>query len=240
MSDPITPALAHRVLDALEQSPHIGPDGSLSALFIIRDAVKAWEAESDREEEAEFYAKVYHRTRRRKSPVLAKWDSLPADVQADNIRTMRVVLDRLAAEGRLIPDGGTAPDVMPIGWWRTLELDFAAKHYGFPPFGGGDWTASDGGKWSWDEQRQVWELREYPPAAPDGTRHWSTAADVPDGVWFTSARLDDCKYRWLRCGKGSTDYADMADPKPTTVGFQVWDVSAVNDFAPFVSVGGAP
>ncbi len=62
MSDPITPALAHRVLDALEQSPHIGPDGSLSALFIIRDAVKAWEAESDREEEAEFYAKVYHRT----------------------------------------------------------------------------------------------------------------------------------------------------------------------------------
>ena len=53
----------------------------------------------------------------------------------------------------------------PIGWYRTMELDFAAKHFGFPsnPVFEDRYTAPDGGKWQWTDELQ-WELRCYPPA----------------------------------------------------------------------------
>ncbi|MBM4570336.1 DUF3310 domain-containing protein [Rhodococcus hoagii] len=96
----------------------------------------------------------------------------------------------LAADGRLLPEGGTGEaDVKPIGWWRALELNFAAEHYGFPPLPRSSWIASDGSEWAWDERMQVWELRQYPPAepvpdsGPDGTpeKPWPTWQDVPEG-----------------------------------------------------------
>jgi len=57
-------------------------------------------------------------------------------------------------------------EVKPVGWYRSMELGFAHKHFGFPPWGGGRVTASDGGVWEWDEAGQCWELREY--GSPSG------------------------------------------------------------------------
>ncbi|NKS77977.1 hypothetical protein GS539_19330 [Rhodococcus hoagii] len=79
-----------------------------------------------------------------------------------------------------------------------------------------------------------------PDSGPDGTpeKPWPRAADVPDGMWFRSAKNRHWPPRWLRCGNSSTDYADMANPKPSALGYQVWHESAVNDHAPFVRVDG--
>ncbi|AEV51958.1 hypothetical protein [Prescottella equi] len=101
MTDAITPASLRAHADWM-----VGAGQDRSGQLMRQEAARL-EAESARDEEAEFYAKVYHRTRRRKSPVLAKWDSLPDDARADNIHIMRVVLDRLAADGRLLPEGAT-------------------------------------------------------------------------------------------------------------------------------------
>ncbi|MDI9903781.1 hypothetical protein QM716_28350 [Rhodococcus sp. IEGM 1409] len=72
--------------------------------------------------------------------------------------------------------------------------------------------------------------------APTETGPWPSAADVPDGVKFVSKGREGGHSIWLRCGKGSTEYADLNNPMPLTVkGYQIWDVSAVNDLAPFVA-----
>ncbi|WP_027503344.1 hypothetical protein [Rhodococcus sp. UNC363MFTsu5.1] len=49
----------------------------------------------------------------------------------------------------------------PIGWYRTMDPDFATKHFGFPTPVAARWTASDGGAWAWCEMPGYWELREY-------------------------------------------------------------------------------
>lgn len=125
---------------------------------------------------------------------------------------VRAVLDQLAADGRLLPESGELTEAVKASLTDALDTVLSAAGVSLP----------------------------VPDSGPDGTpeKPWPTAADVPDGTWFRTAKLPDAKYRWLRCGKGSTDYADMADPKTTALGFQVWDVSAVNDFAPFVRVDG--
>ncbi|MFF8327852.1 hypothetical protein ACH49M_21415 [Rhodococcus qingshengii] len=68
----------------------------------------------------------------------------------------------------------------PIGWYRTMELDFAAKHFGFPsnPVFEDRYTAPDGGKWQWTDELQ-WELRCYPPAPVEPAEE-ETKAEVFD------------------------------------------------------------
>ncbi|ASN69241.1 hypothetical protein 7S3_63 [uncultured Caudovirales phage] len=60
-----------------------------------------------------------------------------------------------------------AVEVKPIGFYRTLEPRFATEHFGFPLYGDEIHEAVDGGKWAWDRQMRVWELREYPPGGPN-------------------------------------------------------------------------
>lgn len=65
----------------------------------------------------------------------------------------------------------------PIGWYRTMELDFAAEHFGFPVKpDSGDWfTASDGGKWC--SESNEWELRYYPPTPTEPAEEEAKAED---------------------------------------------------------------
>jgi len=72
--------------------------------------------------------------------------------------------------------------------------------------------------------------------APTETGPWPTADDVPDDVKFVSKGNEGWHSIWMRCGKGSTDYADLNNPKVhEPKGYQIWHVSAVNDLAPFVA-----
>ncbi|MBM4603149.1 hypothetical protein GS575_09395 [Rhodococcus hoagii] len=61
------------------------------------------EAESARDEEAERLAKVHH-----EAGYIAEWDALHPETRDGLVAQMRAVLDRLAADGRLLPEGGTA------------------------------------------------------------------------------------------------------------------------------------
>ncbi|NKS29284.1 hypothetical protein GS534_00900 [Rhodococcus hoagii] len=94
-------------------------------------------------------------------------------------------------------------DVKPVSWYRSMEADFASEHFGFPSPGELKHTASDGGKWVWDESMSQWELRQYPPAepvpdsGPDGTpeKPWPSLNEVPGHVL---AVLDVTGVRWAR------------------------------------------
>ncbi|ASN69233.1 hypothetical protein 7S3_55 [uncultured Caudovirales phage] len=103
MSDMITPASLRAHADHMER---VHLDG-ISAAELLQEAARL-EAESARDEEAEKYAKVHHLECSRKYPALSAWDELPEIAHVDNIGFMRAVLDRLAADGRLLPEGGTA------------------------------------------------------------------------------------------------------------------------------------
>ncbi|MBM4722553.1 DUF3310 domain-containing protein [Rhodococcus hoagii] len=145
------------------------------------------------------------------------------------------VLDRLAADGRLLPEGGAVPDVKPIGWYRTMTPRFAAEHFDFPTPTAEKHVAEDGGKWVFDGQLEQWELREYPPAvrvpddAPDGTpeKPWPNLNEVPADVQRVQDSHEDV---WTRDGDGWSDgettcYLDECrDGHP--------------EFAPFVRVDG--
>ncbi|ORL93424.1 hypothetical protein A5N78_04620 [Prescottella equi] len=101
MTDTITPEeyeIAAKVADA---------EGDYELRDILRSRAAHRRAESACDEEAERYAKVYRRAQRRVYPTLAKWGSLDAETQENYTRPMRAVLDRLAADGRLLPEGGT-------------------------------------------------------------------------------------------------------------------------------------
>ncbi|MCC4300408.1 hypothetical protein [Rhodococcus sp. 3-2] len=94
----------------------------------------------------------------------------------------------------------------PIGWYRTMTPEFATKHFGFPGVIGSKvfWThtASDGGKWAWDDGD--WELLVYPPAPAEPAEEKTKAK---------------CLSRWdeLRCGldaghAGSHEQGKCSDP----------------------------
>ena len=50
------------------------------------------------------------------------------------------------------------------GWYRFMEIDFAADQYGFPanPALSEAFTADDGSKWELNKQH-IWELMSYAP-----------------------------------------------------------------------------
>ncbi|NKT91771.1 hypothetical protein GS854_01640 [Rhodococcus hoagii] len=68
----------------------------------LNDEAARLEAESARDEEAEKYAKVAV-----EADAHDRWGDLPPEDRADVIVQIRAVLDRLAADGRLLPEGGT-------------------------------------------------------------------------------------------------------------------------------------
>ncbi len=91
------------------------------------------------------------------------WDEIEDSVRRTAAEGVRAVLAELARRGHL--QGKTIG--RPPSWYRTMELDWAARHFGFPadPSKGDVHTASDGGRWEFELTGQpgVWELAFYPP-----------------------------------------------------------------------------
>ncbi|AVP67338.1 hypothetical protein [Prescottella equi] len=256
MNATITPELAHRVLDALEQSGHIGPDGSLSALFIVRDAVKAWEAEAAREVEVLQLAK---RLVQEEFGGYNQWHDLSTSEQERRIQYVKFILAFLAADGRLLPEGGTGA---AQAWDEGFEegFDFAGNQslpggipndpplnpYDTPPAvpvpdsgrctGAGDCDASPHEHGCFADTGDCDDPSDHPDSGPDGTpgKPWPTWQDVPDGVRYQgSTRYGDKSPVFVnRDGQRITEWrpgVEFANTHPD------W---AVERWAPFVRVDG--
>lgn len=96
MTDTITPA---SLREAAKVNAALGWAEQAQICLAQADEM---EAESARDEEAERLAKVYH-----EAGCIAGWDELHQETRARRVGWMRAVLDRLAADGRLLPEGGT-------------------------------------------------------------------------------------------------------------------------------------
>jgi hypothetical protein len=48
----------------------------------------------------------------------------------------------------------------PVGWYRTLEENYARYYLGFPdnPSKGDEWTAEDGSRWTYQLNTQWWDI----------------------------------------------------------------------------------
>ncbi|WP_317453214.1 hypothetical protein, partial [Prescottella equi] len=252
--------LAHRVLDALEQSPHIGPDGSLSALFIIRDAVKAWEAESAREVEVLQLAK---RLVQEEFGGYNQWHDLSTSEQERRIQYVKFILAFLAADGRLLPEGGTGaaqerllrnPETIARVQKAQAERDQAVRVEVTPPAvsvpdsgEAGTRAAPAHNPWDFACVRHIageptrdgeWcvtcrPAAYIPDSGPDGTpeKPWPTWQEVPEGVKYRSA--DGC-YCFVN-RNGSRFPAGSAGESKFRSSFS--DV-VMGTLAPFVRVGG--
>ncbi|NKV19221.1 hypothetical protein GS913_06495 [Rhodococcus hoagii] len=230
----VTPELAHRVLDALEQSPHIGPDGSLSALFTVRDAVKAWEAESAREVEVLQLAK---RLVQEEFGGYNQWHDLSTSEQERRIQYVKFILAFLAADGRLLPEGGTvaaSTRKYPELW--MVDAEGGATWYGDRE------EAAHSIAQSWRDTEPGRTVTVTPPAVPvpgsgpDGTpeKPWPTWQDVPEGVRYQgSTRYGDRSPVFVnREGQRITEWhpgVEFANTHPDWV---------VDRWAPFVRVDG--
>lgn len=99
MTDTITPASLRA---------HAGHFASKWPLVCeaLNDEAARLEAESARDEEAERWAKVYYDGPAVQKAATCKWEFLPAPSRQLIIAGFRAVLDQLAADGRLLPEGG--------------------------------------------------------------------------------------------------------------------------------------
>lgn len=220
MTDAITPASLRAHANWIDGCGHgLGPGEALRA-----EAARL-EAESARDEEAERYAKVYRRAQRRVYPTLAKWGSLDAETQENYTRPMRAVLDRLEADGRLLPEGGTvltAEQVADLRWLMAQYVGFDGD-IDCPPYASLDALFTP-------------PAVSVPDSGPDGTpeKPWPTWQDVPDGVRYQgSTRYGDKSPVFVnRDGQRITEWrpgVEFANTHPD------W---AVERWAPFVRVDG--
>lgn len=88
----------------------------------LRNCAARLEAESARDEEAEKLAKVYWHGYRSATAHPRSWDELTGTLRDSQAVGIRAVLDRLAADGRLLPEGGV------VTW-----PEFFAKNQPAPP-----------------------------------------------------------------------------------------------------------
>ncbi|MBM4573155.1 hypothetical protein GS489_22960 [Rhodococcus hoagii] len=125
MTDTITPASLRAHADHMER---VHLDG-ISAEEMRQEAARL-EAEAARDEEALEYAKVYRSAIVEVAPIQVAWDGLPDDYREMHVRGIRAVLDGLAADGRLLPEGGTGdtPDGTPEKPWPSLHAVPASVH----------------------------------------------------------------------------------------------------------------
>lgn len=169
MTDTITPASLRAHADWIDGCGHgLGPGEALRA-----EAARL-EAEAARDEEVETLAKVMSAAMDPGS----EWSLWPAGVVERWKTAARAVLDQLAADGRLLPEGGTATDFYPH------------QSGDFTDLGPGIFTDNSGDVICWKGENYV---RQAPPAVsvpdsgPDGTpeKPWPTWQEVPEGVRYT-------------------------------------------------------
>lgn len=206
MTDTITPASLRAHADHMER---VHLDG-ISAEEMRQEAARL-EAESARDEEVEKLARALHESRAKREP----WDQLRPH-QLENYRlAAHAALDFLAADGRLLPEGGTVLTKDPESVDNRQLADVLE-------------VLHDQGN-SWREiaehTRQIFATTpavSVPDDAPDGTpeKPWPTAADVPENVL-----LKDCDQ--LYCVKTQGQMFAVSILRP-----------AMPSRAPFVRVDG--
>lgn len=187
---------------------------------LVHQIVEDWEAEaarleaeSARDEEAEKLAEVY-----RVAFNAAAGDSYIAD-GSWAVAGIRAVLDRLAADGRLLPEGGV--DAAQERLRRNPETIARVQK-------------------AQSERDQAVRVEVTPPAvsvpddAPDGTpeKPWPTWQDVPEGVRYCSRKQRH--HRWVnRNGERFTVAFSNDNEHPA-----VADEKTMKLRAPFVRVDG--
>ncbi|WP_175271585.1 hypothetical protein [Prescottella equi] len=209
MTDMITPASLLEHAAWIDGCGHgLGPGEALRA-----EAARL-EAESARDEEARRLAIVAVQ-----ADGETLWGDLLPEDQADVIVQMRAVLDRLAADGRLLPEGGTvltAEQVADLRWLMAQYVGFDGD-IDCPPYASLDALFTP-------------PAVAVPDSGPDGTpeKPWPTWQDVPNGVEVVPTglperfvKVDSCAYIRMR----ATDAFKRTTVEPI-------------EFAPFVRVDG--
>ncbi|MBM4567638.1 hypothetical protein GS982_02340 [Rhodococcus hoagii] len=221
MTDTITPASLRAHADWFDTTFE---PGSVEARS-LRNCAARLEAESARDEEAERLAKVQHMAADDFMSGFVTWDELSDSAQAAYRVGMRAVLDRLAADGRLLPEGGT-------GEAACLVCGRDA-----PPRELTTWRDADGeGHWVHPECDPTTPAVPAPDSGPDGTpeKPWPTWQDVPKGVKYRSRY----SHRWGRMAfmnvNGEQHWIDSHDRTWRTFHNDADHV----DLAPFVRVDG--
>lgn len=133
---------------------HMADMGYEHAALSLKEAAEEIEREQADEKRLDELAQTYFRVAH---PDAAEWANQPDGITNAFRAGIRAVLAKLDEER----DSDDVESPREIGWYRSLSAPFATEHFGFPPIGTLKFTASDGGKWSWAEDRDCWELREY-------------------------------------------------------------------------------
>ncbi|ORL83925.1 hypothetical protein [Prescottella equi] len=215
MTDTITPASLRAHADWFDTTFE---PGSVEARS-LRNCAARLEAESARDEEAEKCAKV-HRAALAGLNYL-DWDHIDDQAKAKSATAMRAVLDRLAADGRLLPEGGTVLTAEQVADIRTI----------LPGFGGHAAAAAHARLHAFFTPPAV----SVPDSGPDGTpeKPWPTWQDVPEGVVYRSTAETRPISDWVNRGgqrhavfpSGKEQYSYRADDE-------------MQYLAPFVRVDG--
>ncbi|WP_175278653.1 hypothetical protein [Prescottella equi] len=207
MMDTITPASLRAHADWM-----VGAGQDRSGQLMRQEAARL-EAESARDEETETLAKVYRAAFKAASyggsGAIGSWTAAG----------VRAVLDRLAADGRLLPEGGTVLTAEQVAEARELldAVDLDAEEF------------------------HVLRAAFTPPAesvtgsGPDGTPEnpWPTWQDVPEGVVYRGTHRDGSRTesRWMNRGGECWVVDGLAATHPESY-------RLVNSVAPFVRVDG--
>ncbi|PTR30620.1 hypothetical protein C8K36_102473 [Rhodococcus sp. OK519] len=160
MTDTITAdeyRTAAKVLRTDEARDWLGSHTAFSAVWCDKQAARL-EAESSRDEEAEKLAEVIAQAEQR-----ATVDELVSWRQLQVRKAARAVLDQLAADGRLLPEGGT--DLLPCNHCN------------------GSGSETEPYAYSMDAVANA-IAASIPGSGPDGTpeKPWPTADDIPADV----------------------------------------------------------
>lgn len=150
MTDTITPASLRAHADWIVTQK--GDEDHRYAADVLSSVAARLEAESARAEEAEKLAEVYR--------VAFKAASAGNAPNSWAVAGIRAVLDRLAADGRLLPESGELTDAVKKSLTTALDTVLSATGLSVP----------------------------IPDSGPDGTpeKPWPTWQDVPDDTPYTN------------------------------------------------------
>lgn len=177
----ITPELASRVLAHLEQSEYIGPDGGLSAIFTVRDAVNNWAADVSAAEFVERLSRIawaasqqaaYDKSHEsdENPPILIEWQDRADDDREFTRAGVRALLADVESAGRLIPEGGQIINgLIDCRESYTLTIEEFADLHNAIWEGRGDLSSRD-------------RLREKFPLDIPAETDWPTWQEVPEGM----------------------------------------------------------
>ncbi|NKR52956.1 hypothetical protein GS481_02355 [Rhodococcus hoagii] len=199
------------------------------------------EAESARDEEAERLAQALFSGTAGHFVTASTWDAASDHSRNAFRAAARAALDFLAADGRLLPEGGTAGmSRMQAEFARaSARMERLPDEYRpviTPPAvsvpdsgrctGAGDCEASPHEHGCFADTGDCDDPGDHPDSGPDGTpeKPWERLGDIPDGV----DEVVDCRsIRWRRIGSWWTF---REDGKPS--------LFHGDDLAPFVRVDG--